>query len=132
MANGNNGNGVPERPIDPQAVASAEAKMLAPSDERRMARLLEGLCDPTRLKIVRALSKDNTLAAGDLAHVIGRSRSATSQHLKVLKDIGAVTGRREGNIVRYSLAADVSGQVLEAATAAFDELKEVKDASAAK
>ena len=124
------GNGVPERPIDPEAVASASAKMLPPREERRMARLLEGLCDPTRVKIVRALSADNTLAAGDLAHVIGRSRSATSQHLKVLRDIGAVTARRQGNVVHYSLASDVSGQVLETATAAFDELK-APDADAA-
>jgi DNA-binding transcriptional ArsR family regulator len=117
-------NGVPERAIDPKAVASASAKMLAPRDERRMAKLLEALCDATRVKIVRALSSDNTLAAGDLAHVIGRSRSATSQHLKVLRDIGAVSARREGNIVRYSLTPDMTGQVLEAATAAFDELKD--------
>jgi DNA-binding transcriptional ArsR family regulator len=115
-------NDVPERPIDPQAVATASAKMLPPRDERRMARMLEGLCDPTRVKILRALSADNTLAAGDLAHVIGRSRSATSQHLKVLRDIGAVSAQREGNVVRYSLTEDVTGQVLEAATAAFDEL----------
>ena len=115
-------SGVPERPIDPGAVASASARMLAPRDERRMARMLEGLCDPTRVKIVRALSADNTLAAGDLAHVIGRSRSATSQHLKVLRDLGAVTSQREGNVVRYTLASDVTGQVLETACAAFDEL----------
>jgi ArsR family transcriptional regulator, lead/cadmium/zinc/bismuth-responsive transcriptional repressor len=117
------GNGVPERPIDPVAVASASARMLTPRDERRMARMLDALCDPTRVKIVRALSADNTLAAGDLAHVIGRSRSATSQHLKVLRDIGAVTSRREGNVVRYRLTSDVTGQVLETASAAFDELR---------
>ena len=115
-------NGVPERPIDPEAVASASAKMLPPRDERRMEQMLEALCDPTRVKILRALSEDNTLAAGDLAHVVGRSRSATSQHLKVLRDIGAVTAQRRGNIVRYSVASDITGQVLENATAAFDEL----------
>lgn len=124
-------NGVPERAIDPKAVASASAKMLPPRDERRMARMLEALCDPTRVKIVRALSSDNTLAAGDLAHVINRSRSATSQHLKVLRDIGAVNSRREGNIVRYSLTPDVTGQVLEAATAAFDELNKPDASDAA-
>ena len=116
-------NGVPEHPLDPQAVASAEAQMLAPRDERRMTQLLEALCDATRVKIVQALSSDNTLAAGDLAHVIGRSRSATSQHLKVLRDLGAVVGRRDGNIVRYSLAADLTGQVIADAVSAFDGLR---------
>ena len=69
-----NGNGVPERPLDAKAVASAEKNMLAPREERRMKQLLDALCDATRVKIVQALSADNTLAAGDLAHVIGRSR----------------------------------------------------------
>jgi DNA-binding transcriptional ArsR family regulator len=109
--------------MDPQAVASAEAQMLQPREERRMTQLLEALCDATRVKIVQALSSDNTLAAGDLAHVIGRSRSATSQHLKVLRDLGAVIGRRDGNIVRYSLAPDLTGQVIADAVSAFDGLR---------
>src|SRR5712692_9954600 len=117
------GNGVPDRALDPTAVASAEKKMLAPREERRMKQLLEALCDATRVKITRALSADNTLAAGDLAHVIGRSRSATSQHLKVLRDLGAVVARRQGNVVRYSLSPDVNGQVIADAVAAFDGLQ---------
>ena len=116
-------NGAPEHALDPQAVASAEAQLLAPRDERLMTQLLDALCDATRVKIVQALSSDNTLAAGDLAHVIGRSRSATSQHLKVLRDLGAVVGRRDGNVVRYSLAADLTGQVIGEAVAAFDGLR---------
>jgi ArsR family transcriptional regulator len=115
-------NGVPDRALDPQAVASAEQKMLAPKEERRMKELLDALCDATRVKILRALSAD-TLAAGDLAHVVGRSRSATSQHLKVLRDVGAVIGQREGNVVRYSLSPDVNGQVIADAVAAFDQLQ---------
>jgi DNA-binding transcriptional ArsR family regulator len=116
-------NGAPEHPIDPKAVASAEGNLLAPREERRMRELLDVLCDATRVKIVQALSENNTLAAGDLAHVIGRSRSATSQHLRVLRDVGAVVGKRDGNVVRYSLADDVTGSVIEQAVAAFQELK---------
>ncbi len=116
------GNGAPERPIDPAAVAAAEANMLPAREERRMRQILEALCDPTRVKIVQALT-DTTLAAGDLAHVIGRSRSATSQHLKVLRDLGAVIAAREGNIVRYSLATGSSATVVANAVAAFQDLR---------
>jgi DNA-binding transcriptional ArsR family regulator len=116
-------NGVPERPLDPQAVKAASSKMLDAHDERRMEELLQALCDATRVKIILALSKDNTLAAGDLAHVIGRSRSATSQHLKVLRDVGVVSAMRSGNVVRYSLADDLNAAVLADAVAAFDRLK---------
>jgi ArsR family transcriptional regulator len=113
---------VPDRPLDPEAVATAEARMPSPREERQMSALAEALCDPTRMKIVQALTA-NTLAAGDLAQVIGRSRSATSQHLKVLRDLGAVVSQRAGNIVRYSLSSEVSGQVIASAVAAFDELR---------
>jgi DNA-binding transcriptional ArsR family regulator len=120
---------VPE-PLDPEAVASAEAQMPTPGEERRMTELMEALCDRTRVRIIQALSSSETLAAGDLAVVIGRSRSATSQHLRVLRDLGAVVGRRNGNIVRYSLSPDVNGQVIANAIAAFDDLRS-SDTSAA-
>src|ERR671936_208667 len=103
--------------------------MLDARDERRMEELLQALCESTRVKIVLALSRDNTLAAGDLAHVIGRSRSATSQHLKVLKDIGAVSSVRTGNVVRYTLSPDVNGEVIEQAVSAFEHLREESGAA---
>ena len=116
-------NGEAERPIDPQAVRSAELRMLAPRDERRMREILEAVCDPTRVKILRALG-DTRLAAGDLARVIGRSPAATSQHLRVLRDSGAVTTSRQGNIVRYALSPDVTGTILDEIGHAFDRLEQ--------
>ena len=110
------------RPIDPKAVSLAEEQMLTPRNEKRMSALLEALCDPARIKIVRAL-RDTTLAASDLAHVIGRNRSVTSQHLKVLRDRGAIIGERKGNVVRYKLTTDLSGSIIEDAASVFDKLQ---------
>jgi len=108
--------------IDPVAVAAAEQQMLTPRNEKRMRALLEGLCDPTRIKIVRAL-RETTLAASDLARVIGRPRPATSQHLRVLRELGAVVAERKGNLVRYTLSHDVSGSIIEEAASVFDQLQ---------
>lgn len=116
-------NGVPDRPLDPEAVRVAEANLLPPRDERRMKEMLDALCDATRVKIVQALSAQNALAAGDLAHVIGRSRSATSQHLKVLRDLDIVVATRQGNIVRYELSTEVNAGVIESAVSAFQALR---------
>ena len=110
------------RPIDPVAVMTAEQQMLTPRNEKRMRGLMDALCDPTRIKIVRAL-RDTTLAASDLAHVVGRNRSATSQHLRVLREIGAIVANRKGNVVRYSLSNDVSGSIIEQAASVFDQLQ---------
>jgi len=69
--------------------------MLTPPNEKWMRTLLEALCDPARITIVRAL-RDTTLAASDLAHVIGRNRAATSQHLRVLREVGAIVAEAQG------------------------------------
>jgi DNA-binding transcriptional ArsR family regulator len=110
------------QPIDAAAVATAERQTLSPLSERRMRRLLDVLCDPTRLKIVRAL-RDNKLAASDLARVLGRSRSATSQHLRVLREADVVRPARNGNVVRYNLANDLNAEILEDIGRAFDKLE---------
>jgi DNA-binding transcriptional ArsR family regulator len=114
-------NDIP-RPIDPRAVMTAERQMLTPRNEKRMSALLDALCDPARVKIVRAL-RETTLAASDLAHVIGRNRSVTSQHLRVLRERGAIVAKRTGNVVRYTLSDDMSGSIVEAAVSAFDQLQ---------
>ena len=110
------------RPIDPVAVRTAEQQMLTPPNEKRMRTLLEALCDPARITIVRAL-RDPTLAASDLAHVIGRNRAATSQHLRVLREVGAIVAKRKGNVVRYTLSGDLPGSIIEDAASVFDQLQ---------
>lgn len=100
--------------------------MLSPRSARDAQRILMCLCDPTRFKIVRALEATE-LAAGDLATVIARSRSTTSHHLRVLSDASAVRGRRHGNVIRYSLADDLTAQVLRHFGAAFDHLMPRED-----
>ena len=109
------------RPIDAAAVAVAEQAMFGREGERAAREILDSLCDPTRLKIVRALT-ETPLAASDLARVIKRSRAATSQHLKVLREVEAVVPARQGNIVRYSLSRKVSAQVLADIGRAFERV----------
>lgn len=108
-------------PIDPKAVKAAEETMLSRDAETRARQILDSLCDPTRLKIVRAL-RETTLAASDIARVIRRSRAATSQHLKVLRDVNAVIPTRDGNVVRYALSTSVSAEILEDISRSFDRL----------
>jgi DNA-binding transcriptional ArsR family regulator len=60
------------------------------------------LGDPTRRAIFEHLS-DRPAAVGELATRLPVSRPAVSQHLKVLKDAGLVTSRRDGNRQIYQL-----------------------------
>jgi len=63
------------------------------------------LADPTRLRILHALSRAE-LCVCDLASVTGRSMPATSQQLKLLRGLGFVTFRTEGKLAYYRLADD--------------------------
>jgi DNA-binding transcriptional ArsR family regulator len=73
------------------------------------------LADPTRRAIFERLARGPS-AVGDLAREFPVSRPAVSQHLRVLKDAGLVTDRRDGN--RRLYAVDPHG--VEAMRAYFD------------
>ena len=60
------------------------------------------LADGTRLAIVARLA-DGPMAVGELAAELPVTRSAVSQHLKVLKDAGLVSERAAGTRRIYRL-----------------------------
>lgn len=68
-----------------------------------MQQLRKVVCDPARLSIIEALSAAE-LCVNDIALAIDRAPAATSQHLRVLRDMGLVKARRHGTSVYYSLA----------------------------
>jgi DNA-binding transcriptional ArsR family regulator len=57
--------------------------------------VLDALGDPTRREIFESL-KAGPRSVGDLADRLPVSRPAVSQHLRVLKDAGLVSDRKEG------------------------------------
>ena len=65
--------------IDHGAVAEAKARQLSPRSAREAQRVMACLCDPTRLKIVRALQATE-LAAGDLLVELAAERHLPTGH----------------------------------------------------
>jgi ArsR family transcriptional regulator len=59
--------------------------------------------NPKRLKIMWLLGEE-TKSVGEIARDAGIPESSVSQHLRVLKDRGAVVSRKEGRVVCYSVA----------------------------
>jgi len=90
------------RPPSPRLRSAREA-LLTRDAAQLLQPVREIMCEPTRTQIVRVLSS-GALSVGDLAAILGRSKSATSQHLRVLRDGGVVVARRRGRAVIYSLA----------------------------
>jgi ArsR family transcriptional regulator len=94
--------------------------------QAKMARIFHGLSDETRLAVLDRLQNGERCVC-DLMDVIGAGQSRLSFHMKVLKDAGLVTDRREGRWIHYSL--DPEG--LEAAGRVIASLRNSKGAAAA-
>ena len=89
------------------------------------------LADPTRRHIIESLAHGES-AFGDLAEKFDMSRPAVSQHLKVLRDAGIVTARKEAQRRIYRLSDDGLdeidawlGKVRSFWTARLDRLEEL-------
>jgi DNA-binding transcriptional ArsR family regulator len=67
--------------------------------------VVTALADPTRRTVFERL-RSGPRSVGELAHGLTVSRPAVSQHLRVLKEAGLVTERREGTRRLYSVNGD--------------------------
>ena len=70
-----------------------------------LAKVFKALSDETRLKILLIISKRTICQKGISKH-LGISDSAVSQHIKVLKEAGIVTGIKQGYSVIYIINED--------------------------
>jgi len=70
-----------------------------------MAEIFKALSDPSRLKIVLALLKQEHCVC-DIAVICQQSESAISHQLRVLRTLKIVKNRREGKSVYYTLDDD--------------------------
>ena len=68
----------------------------------KLAELFRSLGDPSRLRIIAALSEEETNVS-DLADIVGISESAVSHQLRTLRQLRIVHARKQGREVFYSL-----------------------------
>jgi len=68
----------------------------------KLARWLKVLSVGTRVRIVQLL-KGRALCVNALAHRLGVTQSAVSQHLRVLREAGLVIDEKRGYYVHYRL-----------------------------
>lgn len=92
-----------EEQLHEARVKSALSKM--PSDEKIevMGARFKALSEPSRLKILLALSAGE-LCVEHVTEAVGGNQSAVSHQLKTLKDNRIVKCRREGKKVLYSVS----------------------------
>lgn len=79
--------------------------------------VLKAIADETRMKILSLLLRKNYCVRA-LARQLELSEGAVSQHLKVLRDAGLLTGKKKGYFMHY----DVNRDTLHALIADIEEL----------
>jgi ArsR family transcriptional regulator, lead/cadmium/zinc/bismuth-responsive transcriptional repressor len=83
-------------------LARVRRALVSPAESVALAETFSLLGDPTRTRILHALSVDE-LCVSDLAGLIGISASAISHQLRLLRDRRLVAVRREGKHTFYRL-----------------------------
>jgi len=86
------------------------------------AMVFSALADPTRLKLVKLLCRQDqpdALCVNALAGLLDVTQSAVSQHLRVLKAISLVKGERRGYRIHYHINRDIMEHCREQVLAAL-------------
>lgn len=91
--------------VHPEHVAPLLGRVLDYAGADRVAATFAVLADPTRARIVHALSiAEEELCVCDLAVLLGISQSALSHQLRLLRDRDVVARTKRGRMVYYRLA----------------------------
>jgi DNA-binding transcriptional ArsR family regulator len=83
-------------------VERARARAVSESTASALAETFRVLGDPTRVRILDAIS-EGELCVCDIAELVGQSDSAVSHQLRLLRSMRLVRARRSGRQVFYAL-----------------------------
>lgn len=87
-----------------------------------VAATLQALATPSRLYILARL-QEGPCAVGDLAEAVGMEPSACSHQLRLLRNLGLVTGERHGRSIVYALYDNHVAELLDQALYHVEHLR---------
>ncbi len=90
---------------DTEKVRKAKQTIIEEAKACKISEILRALSDPTRIKIVTALSK-NEMCVCEIALAVNLSQSLVSHQLQALRLLGLVKLRKNGRNMHYSLSRD--------------------------
>ena len=88
--------------VNEAQVKRVQKQMPEPETVNQVTEIFASLADPTRARIVFALSKAE-LCVCDVATLLDMTVSAISHQLRVLRHLGLVKYRKQGRMAYYSL-----------------------------
>jgi ArsR family transcriptional regulator, lead/cadmium/zinc/bismuth-responsive transcriptional repressor len=103
------------RIIDEHKVCEAIEGLGDPANAQTWAQRFAVLSDPTRLRLLLCIRAAGPISVSDLAVAAGLNDATVSQTLRFLRASHTVTTERDGRIIRYQIADDDVGELLDQA-----------------
>ncbi len=103
---------VEREPVDALALEQARMAIEEIEDLEGWAERFGLLSDPTRLRLLFCLHRTGGLCVSDLADAVAMSDSSVSHALRLMRQRGWVTSRREGRTVIYRLVDETVHDLL--------------------
>ena len=75
------------------------------------AKIFKVFSDPNRLRIIELIAEEE-LNVSEIVRRLNMKQSTVSQHLRILKDCGIVTTRRNGKEVYYKIKSERIKEIL--------------------
>ncbi len=97
---------------DNENIQKAKETSVKEHEATKISEILKALSDPTRLKIITAISKKE-LCVCEIALALNLSQSLVSHQLQALRLLDIVKLRKEGRNMHYSLNNDAALRIIE-------------------
>ena len=84
----------------------ADRTFAVDTEDRCIADLAKALAHPARVRILRLLARTPGCIGGDIVEAVGLAQSTVSEHLRILKAAGVISGEINGPRVCYAADPD--------------------------
>ncbi len=91
-----------QRTIGPTACCTLD---ISGTEQTQLIKMFKALGNPIRFEIMKYLVTHPGCITGDIVEFLPIAQATVSQHLKVLREAGWISGVTEGPAVNYSLNA---------------------------
>lgn len=98
-----------------------EPSPLSVAEAERLAEIMQALASPVRLRILSALSARPSTVT-ELSEQLQIGQTTASNHLRLLRHLSLVSGRRSGRHIHYSLFDDHVTELLDEAIGHLEHL----------
>ena len=91
------------QPNIPEACCSLD---VSGKEQDRLVKMFKALGNPTRFEIMKYLVTHPVCITGDIVEFLPIAQATVSQHLKVLREAGWISGTTDGPATNYCLNED--------------------------